>query len=258
VRGTKAAEIIKSVISRHEDGSPEPIPILNDLRLEPVLDYGGKMARKAYQSYRKNWHKDRQHVGILDFRIMDPTGKMEHSQLLARSVGRVPIEALREVYDGADPLDLGLSGEQLELVSDIQCSFAEQEVNWGVHDFQLRTHFGYPEMRADHLRNAVPRDFFMLYFERCDSEIRAGASIEEALRIVSEPQYQESYVASKMVLMPPISGSGDDRRIRGDFLPYLRSANFEGVRPWIEPHLGRIGELCEDKGVSPYWKRTYE
>ena len=254
----RADEIINAIISRHEEGSPEPIPILDDLRLEPMLDYGGKMARKAYQSYRKNWHKDRQHVGILDFRIMDPTGKMEHSQLLARSVGEVPIEALREVYDGGDPFDLGLSDKQLALACDIQCSFAEQEVNWGVHDFQLRTHFGYPGMRVEYLRNAVPRDFFMLYFERCDSEVGAGSRIEESLRLVSEPQYQESYVASKMVLMPPISGSGDGRRIRGDFLPYLRSANFEGVRPWIEPHLGRIGELCENRGVSPYWKRTYE
>ena len=255
---TKATEIIESVISRHEDGSEKPIPILDDLRLEPVLDYGGKMARKAYQSYRKNWHKDRQHVGILDFRIMDPTGKMEHSQLLARSVGEVPIEALREVYDGGNPFDLGLSDEQLALACDIQCSFAEQEVNWGIHNFQLRTHFGYPEMRAEHLRNAVPRDFFMLYFERCDSEVRGGAGIEEALRLVSDPQYQKSYVASKMVLMPPITGSGNSRRIRDDFLPCLRSANIGGVRPWIESHLDRIGELCEEKGVSPYWKLTYE
>ncbi len=253
----RADEIINAIISRHEEGSPEPIPILDDLRLEPMLDYRGKMARKAYQSYRKNWHKDRQHVGILDFRIMDPTGKMEHSQLLARSVGEVPIEALREVYDGGDPFNLGLSDKQLSLACDIQCSFAEQEVNWGVHDFQLRTHFGYPDMRADHLRDAVPRDFFMLYFERCDSEIRTGASIEEALRIVSAPQYQESYVASKMVLMPPISGSGDNRRIRNDFLPYLRSANVKGVRPWIESHLDIITELCNEKGPSPYWRSTY-
>ena len=28
------------------------------------------------------------------------------------------------------------------LLSEIQCSFLEQEINWGPHDFQLRTFFG--------------------------------------------------------------------------------------------------------------------
>ena len=148
-----------------------------------MLDYSGKMARKAYQGYRKKWHEGRNYVGLLDFRIMDPTGKMEHSKLLARSIGRVPIEALREIYDGADPTILGLSKPQLALASDIQCSFAEQEINWGIREFQLRTHFGYPEMKAEHLRNAVPRDFFMMYFERCNAEILRGSSIESALRL---------------------------------------------------------------------------
>ena len=41
----KALEIIDRIISRHEEKSPEPIRILDDLRLEPMLGYSGKMAR---------------------------------------------------------------------------------------------------------------------------------------------------------------------------------------------------------------------
>ncbi len=252
-----ANEMIDAIISRHENRDDTPIPVHDNLQLEPMLNYSGKMARKAYQSYRKNWHVDRKHVGILDFRIMDPTGKMEHSKLLGRSVGRVPIEALRAIYDGEDPEILGLSARQLALASDIQCSFVEQEVNWGIHDFQLRTHFGYPYMTAEHLRNAVPRDFFMMYFERCTDEILNGASIESSLAIVSEPQYQASFVANKMVLMPPITGSGNSRRIRSDFLPFLRSGNQSDVEPWIDSHLNRIANLCEDTGHSPYWEKAF-
>jgi len=255
----KAYDLISEVISRHENSSNEPIQICDDLHLEPMLDYGGKMSRKAYQSYRKNWHKERKYCGVLDFKIMDPTGKMEHSKLLGRSIDKVPVEALRHVYDGKDPFQLELTQEQLALICDIQCSFAEQEVNWGVNDFQLRTHFGYPDFKVDHLRNAVPRDFFMLYFERCIAKISSGKSPEEALKTVSDPQYQASFVASKMVLMPPIKSSGNNRRISDEFLPYLRSNNIDSVEPWINPHLERINKFCVDKaGTSPYWTKTYQ
>ena len=249
--------IVDLVIRRHEESSSEPIQVLSDLRLEPMLNYSGKMARKAYQGYRKSWHATRKYCGILDFRIIDPTGKMEHSQLLSRSLGKIPIDSLRRVYDGEDPFKLGLSDVQLGLMCDIQCSFAEQEINWGIHDFQLRTHFGYPEMRETHLSNAVPRDFFMLFFERCMSEIDSGASIEESLRRISDPRYRASFVASKMVLMPPIKGSGNGRKIDPEFRPFLRSEALGGASPWVEPFLGRISDLCEDRGASPYWERAH-
>ena len=158
-----ASELIELIIDRHESNDDTPIIVHKTLKLEPVLDYGGKMARKAYQTYRKNWHEKRKYCGFLDFKIMDATGKMEHSQLLARSIGLVPIEAIRFVYDGGDPYDLDLTDDQLALACDIQCSFMEQEVNWGIYPFQLRTHFGYPDMQNDVLRNCVPRDFFMMF-----------------------------------------------------------------------------------------------
>lgn len=252
----KALEIIDRIISRHEEKSPEPIRILDDLRLEPMLGYSGKMARNAYWSHRKKWHQSRKYVGLLDFKVMDPTGKMEHSELLARSIGIVPIDAVRGVYDGEDPFAMGLTDEQLSLVCDIQCSFVEQEVNWGIHDFQHRTHFGYPEMKTDYLREAVPRDYFLLFFERCNSLMDSGASITESLEVVAEPQKQHSFVASKIVLMPPRTGSAPNVKLTPDFLPFLRSRNTAGAEPWISPFLNRIRRLCDETGPNPNWRET--
>ena len=251
-----ASELIELIIERHEQNDANDIIVHNTLRLEPVLDYGGKMARKAYQTYRKNWHTNRKYCGFLDFKIMDPTGKMEHSQLLARSIGLVPIEAIRHVYDGGDPYELDLTDEQLALTCDIQCSFMEQEVNWGIYPFQLRTHFGYPSMKDDVLRNSVPRDFFMMFFERCDEAILNGSAVADALQLIDE-HYEHSYVASKMVIMPPISGSGDNRKIKKEWIPYVRSNQIPNVSSWITPHLGRILPLIESRGVSPYFEKAY-
>ena len=253
----KAEEIIDLVISRHEKADDSYIHICKGLHLEPMLNYTGKMARNAYWQYKKNWHKDRKYVGILDHKIMDQTGKMEHSQLLARSLGKVRIESIRAVYDGDDPFEITDNREELELLCDIQCSLIEQEVNWGVHDFQQRTHFGYPEMNIDYMRNAVPRDFFLLFFERCNALMKQGMSVEESLNVVAEPQKEESRTAMKIVLMPPRTGSAPNVKLREEFLPYLRSDMIGGAEPWIQPFLGRVEELCLRVGVSPYWERIF-
>ena len=246
----EAKEIIDLVITRHEEGDSSEIRICEGLHLEPMLNYSGKMARNAYWQYKKNWHKDRKYIGILDHKIMDRTGKMEHSKLLARSLGKVRIESIRAVYDGGDPFEI-TDGEELELLCDIQCSLIEQEVNWGIHDFQQRTHFGYPEMNVDYMRNAVPRDFFLLFFERCDALIKEGKTVDESLEVVAEPQKEHSTVASKIVLMPPRVGSAPNVRLREEFLPYLRSKNVGNTEFWINPFLARIEDLCENIGPNP-------
>ena len=46
-----ASELIELIIDRHEQNDGNDIIVHKTLRLEPVLDYGGKMARKAYQTY---------------------------------------------------------------------------------------------------------------------------------------------------------------------------------------------------------------
>ena len=254
----KAAEIIDLVINRHENGDDSIIPICEGLHLEPMLNYSGKMARNGFfPVYKRNWHKERKYIGILDHKIMESTGKMEHSRLLARSLEKVSLDTIRSIYDGEDPNDLDLEDEELMLISDIQCSFIEQEVNWGMHDFQQRTHFGYPEMNTDYLRNAVPRDYFMLYYERCNSLIDTGLSIADSLRIVADPLREHSFGAGKVVLMPPRTGTAPNVKIKADFLPFLRSKNIGGTEPWINPFLSRISKLCLIQGPSPYWERTF-
>ena len=254
----KAEEIIDLVISRHEKADDSYIHICEGMHLEPMLNYSGKMARNAFHpSYKRNWHKDRKFVGVLDHKIMDPTGKMEQSELLSRSLGKVSIENIRRVYDGEDPFGLAEDEWEIALLCDIQCSFIEQEVNWGVHNFQQRTHFGYPEMKTDYLRNAVPRDFFMLFYERCNSLIDSGYSIPESLAIVADPQKEHSFAANKIVLMPPRTGTAPHVKIREEFLPFLRSKNIGGAEPWIQPFLGRIEQICLRVGVSPYWERIF-
>ena len=96
----------------------------------------------------------------------------------------------------------------------------------------------------------------MMFFERCDEEIKNGSSVAEALRLIDE-HYEHSYVASKMVIMPPIGGSGDGRKIKKEWIPYVRSAQMNNVESWITPHLDRILPLIESRGVSPHYEKTY-
>ncbi len=254
----KAAEIIDLIINRHENGDNSIISICEGLYLEPMLNYSGKMARNGFfPVYKRGWHKERKYIGILDHKIMDSTGKMEHSELLARSLEKVSLTSIRSIYDGSDPYELNIGDEEIALISDIQCSFIEQEVNWGIHNFQQRTHFGYPEMNTDYLRDAVPRDYFMLYYERCHSLIDSGVSVSDSLRIVADPQKAHSFGAGKIVLMPPRTGSAPNVKIRPSFLPFLRSKNIGGAEPWINPFLNRISKLCLKLGPSPYWVKTF-
>ena len=73
---------------------------------------------------------------------MDNSGKMEHYALIERILPILDIEDIRKVFQGSDPEELGRNEEETVLLSEVQCSFLEQEVNWGPHSFQLRTFFG--------------------------------------------------------------------------------------------------------------------
>ena len=87
--------------------------------------------------------------------------------------------------------------------------------------------------------------------------MKQGMSVEESLKLVADPQKEYVYTAMKIVLMPPRIGSAPNVRLREEFLPYLRSDNIGGAEPWITPFLGRIEKLCERKGPSPYFTKTY-
>jgi hypothetical protein len=57
--------------------------------------------------------------------------------------------------------------------------------------------------------------------------------------------------------MPPISGGGNNRKIKKEWIPYVRSAQIINAESWITPHLGRILPLIESRGVSPHFEKTY-
>lgn len=108
MRHMNAEDLIEIIISRHENNDSIPIELYADLYLEPMLNYTGKMARKAYWGFsRKPFHKDRLYCGILDYRIMNNSGKMEHFGLIERILSILDIRDIRAVYDGTDPEELG-------------------------------------------------------------------------------------------------------------------------------------------------------
>ena len=165
-----------------------------------MLNYTGRkwqnlhIDRKGFPSAKKTWrytkHKDRKYCGKFDIRIHDSTGKMEHEVLLKSCVTYLSRESVREIYHGNDPYEIGLEGEALEIGCDIQCAFAEQEINWESLTSSLAPNFGDPDRKEDDdlLYNAVPRDFFMLYLERCFHEIKEnGHSVESVFELAVTP-----------------------------------------------------------------------
>jgi hypothetical protein len=253
----KASEIIELIIERHESKNDEPITMFSDLYLEPMLNYSGKMARKAYWGFsRKPFHKDRLYCGILDHRIMNNSGKMEHFGLIERVLPILNIQDIRGVFDGGDPETLGGTDEEKVLLSEIQCSFLEQELNWGPHDFQLRTFFGLDTIEDPLFSNAVPRDFFMCYLEKSFEVYNETQSVEAAMKSIDE-HYEYAEVARKSVMKPPKQGSGRKSRVLPEYRGYIYSNITETATPWIEPYLDRIKELCIRDGVSPFWEKAY-
>ena len=253
----KADEIIEQIISRHENKDDSPIELYENLYLEPMLNYSGKMARKAYWGFsRKPFHKDRYYCGILDFKIMDNTGKMEHFKLIERILPLLNIRDIRRIYDGEDPEIVGQTDDDIVLLSEIQCSFLEQEINWGPHDFQLRTFFGLDTIEDPLFSNAVPRDFFMCYLEKSFEVYNETQSVEKAMKSIDE-HYELSEVANKSVMKPPKEGSGKKSRVLPEYRAYIYSNITSSAEPWINPHLHRIAQLCINDGVSPFWEKAY-
>ena len=261
----KAYDLVDLIITAHEKESKERVEIAPGLAVEPMLNYTGRMAkfayRKGFPSAKKTWrytkHKDRKYCGKFDIRIHDSTGKMEHEVLLKSCVIHLSRESVREIYHGNDPYEIGLEGEALEIGCDIQCAFAEQEINWGIFDFQLSTHFGDPDRKEDDdlLYNAVPRDFFMLYLERCFHEIKEnGHSVESVFELAVTPYLNSSREAANHVLWPPIS----KRRIRNPYRQFIYSSiSIRKVERWISPFLDRINKICKSGKYNHIWIKNY-
>lgn len=249
----RAQEIMELVLSKHEKKDSSPIQLSKNISIEPKLNYSGKMAKRGYWQYRRNWHATRPFVGALDFKIMNKKGSLEHYELLSRLLGNIPMEAVREIYLGESPQELKLDPEATSIAEEIQCAFLEQEVNWGNYDFQCRTWFGFPELDNKILSSCVPRDFFMLFLEYTNSLLKEGYDKGTSLDKVVSPHRETSGIATKKVIMPPIQGSGMGRKLTLEFEEKLFRSSQASPKLWITPFLPRISKFCESIGESPYY-----
>jgi len=257
----KANEIIDLIITRHENNDPEPVYIHDELRLEPRLDYKGKMAVDAYRGFYRGtpaWNGLKKYCGVLDFRIMDSTGKMRHQDLIKRTIEKISVNDLKHIYDGGNPNELDLSHQKIALLSDIQCSFLEQEVNWGPEDFQLRTYFGCDTLQSN-LKNAVPRDFLTIFFIKMSEELNSGKNLDETYNDVIRPHLNSTNEArSNTVILPPKNKSGIKTEIDKKFSKILEDLTNKKPKRWITPFVDRIKIFCETIGPSRHYERNLD
>ncbi|NMX22049.1 hypothetical protein C5S30_06390 [ANME-1 cluster archaeon GoMg4] len=127
----------------------ERINITPDIQIE-FRGYEGLVAQKAWdQQWKIIKHKHRPKIGLFDFRLLFNGTPPDHSQILKSTVQELTKDALEDIYDGKSPEEISCECENI--LHQIQLLFLEQEINYGVEEFQAFTHF------------QAPRDFFMAY-----------------------------------------------------------------------------------------------
>jgi len=246
-------QFIERILTAHEQADDTPIEISGNLRLLPQIDYSGKMARDAYRGWRWFKHRERLYAGIFDFKIMIGEEGMEHEKLMHEVVSTLPIEAVRKVHSGEDPMEInGLNSTQRNVASHIQAGFIEQELNWGEEPFQSWTYFGDSTKKDELLRSAAPRDYLMVYIEKCIGDASSsGTGIEEAFKKTVLPYITYSEGARNSIVDIPIDRKR--KQVFDDFRGYMPSAiTGRLTRKWVVPHLERAMAYCTHKGPNPW------
>lgn len=114
--------------------------------------YEGLVAKNAWDK-RKQWklikHKNRPKIGLFDFQLLYNGKPPEHSQILKSAIKKLTKDTLEDIYDGKSPEEI--PSKDKNTLHQIRLLFLEQEINYGVEEFQAFTHFH------------APRDFFMAY-----------------------------------------------------------------------------------------------
>ena len=100
----------------------------------------------------------------------------------------------------------------------------------------------------------MPRNFFMIFFEETSNRLKKGIDLEVVFNEVVQPYIKHSYEARNEVIMPPLTGSGIYRKVDSKFSRIFESLISKNPKPWINPFLGRIKNLCEKSGTSPYFR----
>jgi DNA (cytosine-5)-methyltransferase 1 len=269
--------IITELISRHETKDARPVIIGDSTFLLPMVNHTGKMSVNAYTfSTKSGWKKcrrltnaNRLYCGILDFMIIDtrwPDCKMRHDEMMSGILRHLDQEIVMKIYDGIDPGELNLNEIQLQFATNLWLAFIEQELNWGVQNFQLHTHFGDTRFlwkeskwkggeKCKMLENAVPRDYLcshVLYlFDKYED-----AAEEELEQIIQG--WKDRYLGETKAgtTIQPFIDNASERfpPTKSQFLP---SNLIRGVRRWIDPFLEEVEKVCLSVGPNHRWKNFY-
>jgi hypothetical protein len=240
-------DFIKVVLKSHEANDNSPIDMDRGLVLYPRPNYTGKMAREAFYLGMRFLNKGRRYAGLFDFKIVFNGKPVRHKpDIILPAVTQLPIEAVRSIHQGMDPTTIGgLDEQQLALACCVQAAFAEQEINWGEGIFQQRTYFGRNDMEQQILRESAPRDFQMVYIERCSAEAvmygrDAQEVVEEVVKLVRTAKI------GKNVKLPLTSAKQHKKKILPEFEPFLpRVSSDKPVKKWIQRHMKAAMKIVE-------------
>lgn len=251
----KPESLIGQILSHHNEENSNEIIVGPDVVIKPQLNYNGLVARKAFVKGFKYLNKGRTHAGLLDFKIFYLSKPVVHTPDVIKPALNLPLSAIREIYHGCDPLSLNdLSDEQNGIACCLQSAFVEQEINWGEEIFQQRTYFGRQDMKELILRNAVPRDFLMVYLERC-KHVMVTDELDINLAIESEVEHVISQKGSMVVKLPLTDDRpGWKKKVLPKFKPHIPSEVFtQFSHKWITPFIQQALKQCTIKGKSKYY-----
>ena len=195
----------------------------------------------------------------MDFKIIDYSGGMEHDELLKEVLKLLNPDDVANLYHGKDPSEMGFNDEQEVVARNLLCAFVEQEVNWGVNDFQLHTNFGNTEFnwknKCEYLEDAVPRDYFCSHILFLFNELQQAQNkdVESIVKPFLKKWMKATVTAANKTIMPPIVNERVVKSHREFMLSYMD----ESVSPWIEPYLERISRLSSKIGNNPRWDKFY-
>ena len=156
---------------------------------------------------------------------------MVHPTVITDAAGGLSREVLERVYEGKDPMELGLSAAESLVATEVQLAMLEQEVNWGDEEFQSWTLFPPSGGRR-------PRDFIMAYLRRLCEEPGYLGTVEK-IRAAS---------GTRGVLPPPR---------RKEWKAFLEPR--DGVNgPWLSGALlEEFREVAGSMPDNPYFAGAY-
>lgn len=254
----KADDLIEAILLAHENHVGVPIVSCGEVTLHPMRSYSGTAATDAFGLWMRGFNKGRKYAGLFDFTIHFRGNGISHKPDVIRpAVCSLPLEAVRKVHEGLDPASIGgLNSNQVGLACCIQAAFAEQEVNWGEEIFQQRTYFGRVDMTDRRLKESAPRDYLMVYIERCAHEAKKPGSIPEDV-VKKLAKLVKTGKRSKNVRLPIKKGAKNpkDRPIEPAFGPFLPSVICgKPIPKWIDSHLQHARKIVAASPESQYYR----